>query len=216
MKYRKCREFLLMAKNKTNSVVKKEMDRLDNLGPTVSIDQIEPTTFVFNFNFEIMKYHRQRVSRFHQYDPLSKYKDRVRTMIINSMAASNLEIPENCWKAPFEIDIVCARPPKKGSGSKKSLVYKLLGSIKRSIYPDLDNLAKTPMDIMNELIWYDDAQAYKLSIEKLYSLEEYTKITVKFRPEDPKLSVGRLTSEEATRYEGLINQIDTEIWNTTK
>ena len=205
-----------MAKNKTNSVVKKEMDRLDQLGATVSIDQIEPTTFVFNFNFEIMKYHRQRVSRFHQYDPLSKYKDLVRTMIINSMASSNLEIPENCWKAPFEIDIVCARPPKKGSGSKKSLVYKLLGSIKRSIYPDLDNLAKTPMDIMNELIWYDDAQAYKLSIEKLYSLEEYTKITVKFRPEDPKLSVGRLTSEEATRYEGLINQIDTEIWNTTK
>ena len=205
-----------MAKNKTNSVVKKEMDRLDQLGATVKIEQIEPTTFVFNFNFEIMKYHRQRVSRFHQYDPLSKYKDRVRNMITNSMSASNLEIPENCWKAPFEIDIVCARPPKKGSGSKKSLVYKLLGSIKRSIYPDLDNLAKTPMDIMNELIWYDDAQAYKLSIEKRYSLEEYTKITVKFSPEDPKLSVGRLTSEEATRYEELINQIDTEIWNTTK
>lgn len=205
-----------MAKNKTNSVIKKEMDRLDQLGATVTIEQLEPTTFVFNFNFEIMKYHRQRVSRFHQYDPLSKYKERVRNMITTTMTASNLEIPENCWKAPFEIDIVCARPPKKGSGNKKSLVYKLLGSIKRSIYPDLDNLAKTPMDIMNDLIWYDDAQAYKLSIEKKYSLDEYTKITVNFNPEDPKLSAGRLTSEEATRYEELINQINAEIWNKSK
>ena len=63
---------------------------------------------------------------------------------------------------------------------------------------------------------YEDAQAYKLSIEKRYSLEEYTKITVKFNPEDPKLSVGRLTSEEATRYEALINQINAEIWNKSK
>ena len=204
-----------MAKDRTSAVVKKELDRLAEKGMTLSISRLDPTTYKFDFNFEIMKYHRQRAGRFGQYDPLHKYKEIVKNLIQESLRDQQIELPETYWTAPFRIKIECFTPPKKGSGSKKSLLYKLLGYIKRSIYPDLDNLAKTPMDIMNQLIWYDDAQAYELTIRKAYSLEETTVITVSFDPEDPTWSTGRLTPEEATRHAELLNLIEDRIWSTT-
>ena len=171
-----------MAKDKTSSTVRKELQRLAERGMNVVIEQPTDMVLIFKFNFEIMKYHRQRVGRFGQYDPLKTYKEKVGDLIKTELDTTGITIPDTCWKAPFKIIIECATPPKKGAGSKKSLLYKLLGYIKRSIYPDLDNLAKTPMDIMNGLIWYDDAQAYELTIRKKYSLEEYTFITIEFEP----------------------------------
>ena len=195
------------------SPVQKEIDRLKEKGMTVVITQITPYTWSFNFNFEILKYHRHRVGKFGQYDPLHKYKKMVEELLVQTMRDKNLVIPDECWKAPFKITIECATVPTKGSGSKKSLLYKILGQIKRSIFPDLDNLAKTPMDIMNDLIWYDDAQAYELTIRKIYKLTEYTNITIEFEPEDSSLTSGRLTPEEQDQYAVVLADIDRVIWS---
>ena len=202
-----------MAKDKTRSVVQKEIDRIQEKGMLVEIKRVSPTFYTFKFNFEIIKYHRQRVGRFTQYDPLGKYKKLVEELIIRTMQEQGIEIGEKNWTAPFRILIECCTLPKKGSGSKRSLLYKILGFIKRAIYPDLDNLAKTPMDIMNNVVWYDDAQAYELTIRKKYGLEEYTYIEVLFDPVDPALTTGRLTPEEVTKYADLLEEINQKIWN---
>ena len=56
-----------MAKDKTKSVVQKEIDRIQAKGMKVEINQPTPTSITFKFNFEIIKYHRQRVGKFTQY-----------------------------------------------------------------------------------------------------------------------------------------------------
>lgn len=204
-----------MAKDKTKSVVQKEIDRIQTKGMKVEIDQPTPASITFKFNFEIIKYHRQRVGKFTQYDPLGKYKQLVRDLINTEMSKQDINISEENWTSPFRIRIECSTLPKKGSGSKRSLLYKILGFIKRSIYPDLDNLAKTPMDIMNDLIWYDDAQAYELTIRKLYGLEEYTYIEVHYEPNDPSLLLGRLTPDELETHSELLKLIEEKIWKKT-
>lgn len=196
------------------SVIQKELDRLKEQGMEVEINQVTPYLWTFKFNFEILKYHRHRVGRFGQYDPLHTYKKRVADLIIETMREKNLIIPDECWCAPFKITIECATVPTKGSGTKKSLLYKLLGLLPRSIFPDLDNLAKTPMDIMNGLIWEDDAQAHELTIRKVYKLEEYTAITVEFEPVDGSLTRGRLTPAEKEEHTKLLEAIDQVIWST--
>ena len=44
--------------------------------------------------------------------------------------------------------------------------------------PDIDNMLKFIMDSGNHVIWHDDKQIWKVSIEKVYSLEPYTEIEV--------------------------------------
>ena len=46
------------------------------------------------------------------------------------------------------------------------------------IKPDIDNLLKFVMDAGNGVLWKDDSQIYKVDMEKVYSVNGYTKITV--------------------------------------
>jgi Holliday junction resolvase RusA-like endonuclease len=44
--------------------------------------------------------------------------------------------------------------------------------------PDIDNLLKFVMDAGNKVLWHDDCQIWKVTMEKIYSLEPGTKIIV--------------------------------------
>lgn len=44
--------------------------------------------------------------------------------------------------------------------------------------PDIDNLAKIVMDALNKLAYHDDAQVFRLNIEKVRSDEERTYVSV--------------------------------------
>ena len=50
--------------------------------------------------------------------------------------------------------------------------------ISYKIKPDIDNLLKFVMDVGNGVLWKDDSQIYKVDMEKIYSVNGYTKITV--------------------------------------
>lgn len=44
--------------------------------------------------------------------------------------------------------------------------------------PDGDNLAKQILDALNKVIWHDDAQVVKLSVEKRYGDEEFSWVEI--------------------------------------
>lgn len=73
----------------------------------------------------------------------------------------------------LEVSIVCVFERK----GKKTAKYS-------QDYPDVDNLAKTVLDGMNNVVFFDDKQVSRLIVEKYYSeinfnKDSYTVITVK-------------------------------------
>lgn len=52
------------------------------------------------------------------------------------------------------------------------------GTIRPTIKPDLDNIAKGVLDALNKLIFKDDSQVVELTIKKFYNDEPYTKVTI--------------------------------------
>lgn len=44
--------------------------------------------------------------------------------------------------------------------------------------PDIDNLIKTVLDTMNELVWHDDSQIVELHSSKMYSESEHDKLVI--------------------------------------
>jgi Holliday junction resolvase RusA-like endonuclease len=67
--------------------------------------------------------------------------------------------------------------PKSTSQKKQRLM--LDGKIIPTKKPDLDNLIKFPLDILNGLIWKDDSQVFLISAFKKYSDHPRTYIEVK-------------------------------------
>lgn len=63
------------------------------------------------------------------------------------------------------INIVVGVPE---SWSKKKKVECLLGKIKPTSKPDIDNVIKGIFDAMNEIVWKDDKQVVMLQVNKKY------------------------------------------------
>lgn len=78
---------------------------------------------------------------------------------------------------PIEVNFSFYMPmPKNSSGPrKKDMLYGVLHHI---TCPDIDNLCKFYLDVMNNLIYVDDRQICKLTSEKLYATEPYTLIQI--------------------------------------
>ena len=73
--------------------------------------------------------------------------------------------------------------------------------------PDVDNNAKTILDVMNKIIYNDDSQVYKMTIEKVfipfnvdYDINEKTIVKIKYNKNDFKCD-GRITSEDCMTLE---------------
>ena len=118
------------------------------------------------------KRHRHTKKRF-TYDPSSKDKKAL-IALIHSQAP----------KKPFENGITlyvrfCMPYAKKHYRTGKfSNELKPNPPISYKIKPDIDNLLKFVMDVGNGVLWKDDSQIYKVDMEKIYSVNGYTKITV--------------------------------------
>lgn len=65
-----------------------------------------------------------------------------------------------------EIDVLVA-VPKSDSKAKKQA--KIEGTIRPTVKPDCDNLAKSILDSLNGLAYQDDKQVVELSIKKYYA-----------------------------------------------
>ena len=64
------------------------------------------------------------------------------------------------------------------STSKKKEAEMLCGAISPTKKPDVDNIAKSILDAMNNFVFKDDNQVSKISVEKRFALEEKAVIEV--------------------------------------
>lgn len=85
---------------------------------------------------------------------------------------------------PFEretqlrADITAFFPIPK-STSKKKLYEMQNGLLLHTKKPDCDNVAKSILDALNGLAYYDDAQICQLTVCKLYSNEPHAEVVIK-------------------------------------
>ena len=81
-------------------------------------------------------------------------------------------------EAPLSVLLMFGMPIP-ASTPKKALDGYLNGSVRHTKKPDLDNLAKAVMDAMNNVVYLDDNQINRLTIEKKYSKLPFVSISVR-------------------------------------
>lgn len=64
------------------------------------------------------------------------------------------------------------------SDSKEVFDKKIVGKIKPTKKPDIDNVAKIILDALNGLAFADDKQVVELNVKKAYSLNPRVEVTV--------------------------------------
>ena len=85
----------------------------------------------------------------------------------------NFEMIKN--RVGIEI-VACIKIPK---GTSKANTQKMLdGEISPTKKPDIDNIAKSILDAMNNFIIYDDNQVVKISVEKKYDIVDRAYIKI--------------------------------------
>ena len=85
---------------------------------------------------------------------------------------------------PFDKDVqlraeITAYFPIPKSVSNKKRLEMLSGVIMHTKKPDADNVAKTILDALNGLAFYDDSQICKLGVCKMYSDEPRAEVTIR-------------------------------------
>lgn len=79
---------------------------------------------------------------------------------------------------PLQADIIAYFPiPKSTSMKRKKMM--LDGQIRHTKKCDADNLAKSILDALNGIAFYDDSQVCELSVSKLYSDNPRVEITIR-------------------------------------
>lgn len=76
---------------------------------------------------------------------------------------------------PVELSIVFYMAIPRSTSKKRSESLKNAPHVKR---PDVDNLAKLVLDALNGIAWKDDSQVYSMSVEKRYSDNPRTEVTI--------------------------------------
>ena len=139
-------------------------------------------TFMLHFEIEItpVAKGRPRYARrgnfVQTYTPTKtrEYEDVIRENSKLAMGMSDpLETPLNVY--------LCFGMPIPSSTPKKALEGYLDGSVKHIKKPDLDNLTKAVLDAMNGVVYLDDNQICRLTIEKNY--DTVPKISISVREE---------------------------------
>ena len=76
---------------------------------------------------------------------------------------------------PVELSIVFYMAIPRSTSKKRADTLKNAPHVKR---PDVDNLAKLVLDALNGIAWKDDSQVYSMSVEKRYSDNPRTEVTI--------------------------------------
>lgn len=79
---------------------------------------------------------------------------------------------------PLHVDLRAVMPiPKSWSKAKRDAA--ILGEIRPTSKPDIDNIIKAIADGMNQIVYADDAAIASVSASKVYGLDPFVVVTVK-------------------------------------
>lgn len=106
------------------------------------------------------------------------YEAAVRAVAVLAMAGT----PASA--RPIEV-MMEIRMPIPASWSKKKRLAASTGAIRHTGRPDLDNLAKAPLDACNGVCWVDDSQIVTLTVRKLYHAVPCVVVAVREVAGDP-------------------------------
>lgn len=126
------------------------------------------------------KRHRSRMAgnKIWQYDPSASAKTAARIQVIKQLPEGmQLQLP--CFAKGVPLVLILQdylAIPKSWSKKKKELA--LQGKIYPTVRPDWDNLGKAPSDYLNGIVYHDDCQIIKATVEKFYSDNPRTEIIV--------------------------------------
>lgn len=115
---------------------------------------------------------RPKLSRYGTYTPkkTKEYEEHIKQ-----------EWRKNGYKEPLKgavaVSIRFCRGIQK-SGSKAVRMKKILGQIKPTVKPDLDNYIKAVLDGLNGLAWVDDSQIVEITASKEYSEKPRTEVMI--------------------------------------
>jgi len=198
---------------KVTDTLKKKQDKIINAEVLLEVEDIGDSYIItLDADVVIEPYMRNRTSVIkkknaetgqidlingHMYDPLSKYKELLEKKI-TSQLPEDYELPRG--EAEIEIHVTSTLP--QNATIKEKLAALKYGELKPLKKPDVDNIAKTIMDVYNEVIWKDDTQLYKIQMEKSYGFKPRTlvKLTIK---KDERIYFGRATKEETEEWNSI-------------
>jgi Holliday junction resolvase RusA-like endonuclease len=112
---------------------------------------------------------RARIARNRFYDPLSLLKKEFQPLVESQL------IDHEIFTVPLCADITFYMPFTKSTSKTKinSGVY-----LPHSKRPDLDNLLKFYLDLLNGIVYFDDSLISKLVAQKVYSTDPKTVIII--------------------------------------
>jgi len=117
---------------------------------------------------------RARITKWGSYDPSKNSKLWIKTQMQMDLEGKDFKM----ILEPVEL-IILFHMPIPASTSNKRKTAMLNGEIKHvKKTGDLDNLYKKITDSMNELIYKDDSQIWRAEMEKIYSEDPRTEITL--------------------------------------
>jgi len=110
---------------------------------------------------------RARLCRNRFYDPLSLLKKQLQPVVQSQL------IDHTIYKCPLSVDITFYMPFTKSTSKTKINSGLHIPHTKR---PDLDNLLKFYLDLLNGIVYFDDSLIAKLVAQKVYSTDPKTVI----------------------------------------
>lgn len=116
---------------------------------------------------------RPRITKFVSFDPCKDKKNWAKLQIAQQIENTLIKPIEE----PLEIVMIFHMPiPKSTSKKKRELM--LSNCLKHTKKSDIDNLYKFFSDAMNGLLYKDDSQIWRVEMEKVYSEDPRTEITL--------------------------------------
>lgn len=89
------------------------------------------------------------------------------------------QLPDQPLQGPVRVAMVFYMPiPKYLVSTKAKRALMDAGLVRHTVKPDTSNLIKFAEDVLNELLWQDDAQIYEVYARKVYAKQPATVIHV--------------------------------------
>lgn len=114
---------------------------------------------------------RPRFSKFGAYDKQGDVKEFYRLSVLSQLPADFKVLQD-----PLSIHLVFEMPIPKSTSKKKRLALIGMPHVKK---PDIDNLYKM-LDAYNGVLWMDDNQIHKVTMEKVYSENPKTNLIIEY------------------------------------
>lgn len=111
---------------------------------------------------------RPKFSRFGTYDPQAQEKRDSRKELLQ-------QFHQEPFEGPIQIQLFFNFSPPKGVAKKRINSY-YDGEVEYTKKPDIDNLIKYVLDVMNKTVFRDDAQVTDIIAKKSYTRTEGTVI----------------------------------------